>query len=157
MTPTWRSIGNGAKITLGVWALLFVYCAVMAVYQDHEGLVNANKKLTNENVQLTEKIKAFGVPTEESKEKAHRKDVRLQLGVFLTEGNTLQQTVCSKNLADCTAARRRWEAKIQIYLQHNLDPIYAQRFSAHMTTLGVTMDEIQGDMNILNGFINELN
>ena len=104
MTPTWSSMGKGAKITLGIWILLFIYCTVMAVYKDHEDLVTANREAARTDSQLREKVRALSSPTEESKEKAHRKDVRQQLGKFLAEANTLLQTACAGAGRDCGVA-----------------------------------------------------
>lgn len=156
MTPTWSSMGKGAKITLGIWILLFIYCTVMAVYKDHEDLVTANREAARTDSQLREKVRALSSPTEESKEKAHRKDVRQQLGKFLAEANTLLQTACAGAGRDCGVARDKFERRVQAYLLANLESQYNQRFKAHMTNWGVPWNDIQGDMNILETFIREL-
>jgi hypothetical protein len=157
MTPTWRSIGNGAKITLGIWLLLFIYCTVTAVYKDHEDLVKANKEAAKTNAQLNEKVRSLSSPSDEFREKSRRKEIRKQLGKFLTEASTLLQTACATGPTPaCVNARGKLEIKIEQYLRANLESQYEERFRSHMTGWGIPWNDIQGDMNTLETFIREL-
>lgn len=60
--PEWKEIWSGAKITLVLWSLLFVYCVFEASYNNFHACDNSRKEMQSANTQLQNKFNELTVP-----------------------------------------------------------------------------------------------
>jgi hypothetical protein len=125
----WKGGLRRAGLALAsVWILAFAFCTFTTVYDDHQGLVRANKLLNEENGAL--KIPAVKA---QELEKQKRLAVRTELGELLDLNIKIRENCMDgKHPAGFSCMREylRWRDQTRQYISKNLEPQYLSRFRA---------------------------
>jgi len=126
---SWRGGLKRAGLALAsVWFLTFGVCIITTVYDDHRGLVEANRLLREENDKLRKPITRA-----EDSEKQKRLAIRVGLGNLLARNNELRDK-CESDVPpkgfSCVKEKDRWIRQARSYIFKNMEPSYLARFKA---------------------------